>query len=119
VEYEEDKVTVPADGDRRGYPERVEEYSVDVVPINSIIKLWRTAYLYSVFDSDGQLVGFAPSRVLSDLMCLKLTAADRQGRINHRIEKVISEKETTELPQRLKTPPGSPRLTPVVPEKYR
>jgi hypothetical protein len=108
-------VSSPASGDRRGYPAKVEEYYVDVVPINSIIKLWRTAYLYSVFDSDGQLVGFTPSRAMSDLMCLKFTAADRQCRINQRMEKVISEKETTELPPRLKTPEGAERITPLVP----
>jgi hypothetical protein len=112
-------VTVPTSGDRRGYPEKVEEYWVDVVPIETIVKLWRTAYIYSVFDSDGVLVGFAPSRALSDLMCFKLTAADRQGRINRRIEKVISEKETTELPPRLRTPSGSVRFTPPAPDKYR
>jgi hypothetical protein len=86
-----------------------------VVPINSIIKLWRTAYLYSVFDSDGQLVGFCPSRAMADLMALKFTAADRQCRINQRMEKVISEKETSQLPPRLKTPEGEERITPPVP----
>jgi hypothetical protein len=109
----------PAAGDRRGYPAKVEEYYVDVVPINTIIKLWRTAYLYSVFDSDGQLVGFAPSRNLSDLICLKHTAADRQARINTRITKVLTEQETTELPPKLRTPDSQPRLTPPAPEKWR
>ncbi|MDE2104630.1 MAG: hypothetical protein KGL39_45765 [Patescibacteria group bacterium] len=105
----------PSTGERRGYPAKVEEYYVDVVPINSIIKLWRTAYLFSVFDSDGQLVGFAPSLAMAELLALKLTAADRQGRINMRIEKVISEKETSQLPPRLRTPEGEERITPTVP----
>ena len=109
----------PASGDRRGYPAKVEEYCVDVTPINTIVKLWRTAYLYSIFDSDGQLVGFATSRAMSDLMCLKFTAADRQSRINQRMEKVISEKETTELPPRLRTPSGEIRKTPPAPDKWR
>lgn len=91
-----------------GYPIHVEEYVVDVLSINSIVGRYKKVYLFAVFDSDGQLIGFTIDRPHSDMLCLKLTAADRQARINERMQQAVVDVNTRELPPRWETNPPPP-----------
>ncbi len=95
-----------------GYPVHVEEYIEDVISLNQIVGRYNRVYLIAVYDSDGQLVAFCPNRALADILCLKLTAADRQSRINAKMQTTVVDAETRELPPRWKTNPPPQQLPP-------